>query len=52
MDIIHNDKCRYEIQEQKKLWYGIPEYTDPFRTLISTFLDLHDVYILRTVRPY
>jgi hypothetical protein len=34
MDIVYIDKCRYEIQEQKKFRYGVPAYTGPFRTLI------------------
>jgi hypothetical protein len=34
MDVEYIDKCQYEIQEQKKFRYGIPEYTDPFRALV------------------
>jgi hypothetical protein len=30
MDILYIYKCRYEIQEQKEVWYGILVYTGPF----------------------
>jgi hypothetical protein len=36
MDIVYTDKCRYEIQEQKKFRYGIPAYTRPFRAVFIT----------------
>jgi hypothetical protein len=38
MDI---DKCRYEIQEQKEVPYGIPAYTGPIRALSMTQLDTY-----------
>jgi hypothetical protein len=37
MDTVNINKCRYEIQEQKRDFrYGIPTYTGAFRTLLET----------------
>jgi hypothetical protein len=33
MYVVSTDTYRYEIQEQKKIRYGIPAYTGPFRKL-------------------
>jgi hypothetical protein len=35
MDIVHIDKFRYEIQEQRKFQYGTFAYRGPFRALLE-----------------
>jgi hypothetical protein len=44
MDILYIVKYWYEIQEQKKFWYGAPVYTDPFRALYLCGTEWNDLH--------
>lgn len=41
MHIVHIDKRRYDIQEQKKIGFGIPANTNPFRAVVTTLQRVH-----------